>query len=861
MPMVPTFQGNIPRVRDNGGFGMVHAQAITPRTDYAAVMKEALKPINDTANTVQQVLKINHARTVKAESDDAEQQVIQTINTYMNDPENGYMTKQGRNAMDGFEPTIQGMQKDINKIVGSLQPATRQAVESRINDRLNSAVSQATRWNTQQTQKYHFDSSKARVETLLDDGANHYADSDYLAKTWASIETELQYQTQEYAGMPPEAAKQMREQTYGLFQAKRFDAWSQDNPVMAYAAFRSEKKGIDPDIAQKIENSLFAKSRDLLAYQLALSPISYESNEYFEPKDLTNEYNTTLSPEEEKQFQKWAKEQGREKDLFDYDLRGAWKELQSGSMQEDERGHLGDKYKKPNHPTFSNQSIYSNDHNVGGRWEEKNGQTVFTPGRELSKAEADYLEHYFAEVEPGVVLNATVTGGGKTWMDDPRAMTGHAFIDSLNPNQHLSVVAKAMQLRHAMTSELKSSMTLETANSLARVLTTGTDDNPLTLGQFVEVYGPKDGQKNYDQYRMDFDYNQTLYDLRGMSNTAITDMLKAEKPSAQSDNYAQELKYWENKKKAAAQIVKDRTADPVGYAIENGLYGYEPLNFENSAQVSQQLEYRANNSGTIRDSWGTTNNVLSKSEATQLAGVLDKSDIDTKLSTLKMIAHATGSEGIRSVSEQFKGSNAMYAMAMAGIEDYGQDGSISVGEMYLRGKDAIEQKRVKIDNTAMYGLDASIYNALGDEDDVEGVFTNPQVMNSTAELIRGVYGYEALNGGNAQQAIESAVGVIYNHNGKKIVLPSNVSGFTLMGDDFDDLVLKKANEIKKEKKNFYAGGFSITPEEFSQMLPSMKLQTYQRLGNRMAYQVLYNGEVVRNSDGEVFLLEIGGDEE
>ena len=82
-----------------------------------------------------------------------------------------------------------------------------------------------------------------------------------------------------------------------------------------------------------------------------------------------------------------------------------------------------------------------------------------------------------------------------------------------------------------------------------------------------------------------------------------------------------------------------------------------------------------------------------------------------------------------------------------------------------------------------------------------------------------------------------------------------------MGDDFDDLVLKKANDIKKEKKNFYAGGFSITPEEFSQMLPSMKLQTYQRLGNRMAYQVLYNGEVVRNSDGEVYLLEIGGDEE
>ena len=46
MPMVPTFQGNIPRVRDSGGSGMVAAQQVRPQMDYAAVMKEALKPIN-----------------------------------------------------------------------------------------------------------------------------------------------------------------------------------------------------------------------------------------------------------------------------------------------------------------------------------------------------------------------------------------------------------------------------------------------------------------------------------------------------------------------------------------------------------------------------------------------------------------------------------------------------------------------------------------------------------------------------------------------------------------------------------------------------------------------------------------------
>lgn len=731
MPMVPTYQGNIPRVRDTGGSGMVPAQAITPRTDYASVMKEALKPINDAAQTVQEVLKINHAQTVKAESDDAENQVIQTINTYMNDPENGYMTKRGKNAMDGFQPTVENMQADIQKIVGQLQPATRQAIESRINDRLMNAVGQAQRWNTQQTQKYHIDSSRARVETLLDDSANHYADAEYLAKTWASIESELEYQTADYAGMPPEAARQMKDQTFALFQSKRFASWAQDDPVMAFAAFQSEKKNIDPDIAQKIENSLFSQSRDLLAYGLANAPLSYDSD--------------------------------------------------------------------------------------------------------------------------GKLVNTK-------WMDDPRAKTGDAFIDSLPPDQHLSVVAKAMSLRRSMMSELRNSMKLETANSLARVLTTGQDDNPLTLGQFVEVYGPKDGQKNYDQYRMDFDYNQTMYDFKAMSNEDMRSLLKGQKPSTDSDNYAQEYKYWEGKVKAAAEIQKQRMTDPVEYAVENELWGYQPLNFSNTAELQKQLEIRTNNLQNMKTEWGVPDSVMSKSEAKQLVSTLDQADIETKLTLLNQIALSTGADGVRALSEQLKSGNVMYSMAIAGISDYDESGTISVGEMYLRGKDAIEQKRVKVDTSAMYGLEASIYNTLGDEEDAEAVFSNPQAMSATVELVKGVYGYQALNGGTAQDALEQSVGAIYNHNGKKIVLPKNVDGSSWFGDDFDDLIIKQADEIRKGKKNYYAAGMSITPSELADMLPQMKLQTYSRQGSAMTYQVIFNGDEVRDSNGNVLLISIGGEQ-
>ena len=124
-------------------------------------------------------------------------------------------------------------------------------------------------------------------------------------------------------------------------------------------------------------------------------------------EDYSDKFNTVLSPDEEEKYQVWATENHREKDVYDYDLRGAWKELQSGTMSEDERGHLGDKYKKPNHPTFSDQSIYSGQDGVaGGVWSRNaEGKDVYTPGRKLSSVEADRLRRYFLRNEPGVMLD------------------------------------------------------------------------------------------------------------------------------------------------------------------------------------------------------------------------------------------------------------------------------------------------------------------------------------------------------------------------------------------------------------------------------------------------------------------------
>lgn len=121
--------------------------------------------------------------------------------------------------------------------------------------------------------------------------------------------------------------------------------------------------------------------------------------------DFTDKYNTKLTDKEEVLFQQWAKANNRERDTYDYDLRGAWKELMSGTMSEADNGHLGDRYKKPNHPTFSNESIYNGvDGYVGGQWVQKpDGSYSFIVGKN-NLYPKEKLQKYFETVEPNTEL-------------------------------------------------------------------------------------------------------------------------------------------------------------------------------------------------------------------------------------------------------------------------------------------------------------------------------------------------------------------------------------------------------------------------------------------------------------------------
>ena len=119
--------------------------------------------------------------------------------------------------------------------------------------------------------------------------------------------------------------------------------------------------------------------------------------------DYTERYNTKLSDRDEELYQMWLKTLPREQqNTYDYDMRGAWL---AGEGQ-GENGHFTDRFKKPNHPTFSDESIYNGvDGQYGGQWLNIMGRDIFVPTEaNIGMNGQDWLRRYFAEVEPNAIL-------------------------------------------------------------------------------------------------------------------------------------------------------------------------------------------------------------------------------------------------------------------------------------------------------------------------------------------------------------------------------------------------------------------------------------------------------------------------
>lgn len=123
------------------------------------------------------------------------------------------------------------------------------------------------------------------------------------------------------------------------------------------------------------------------------------------PGGPTDQFDQPIPPDRQQEYEQWkAKLPADQQSTADYDLQGAFL---AGIKPDPKTGHLDDTYKKPNHPTFSTDSVYSGDKSgeVGGRWVKVGDKwRFFASPDNLKHYSVDELRDYFRRHEPDSTL-------------------------------------------------------------------------------------------------------------------------------------------------------------------------------------------------------------------------------------------------------------------------------------------------------------------------------------------------------------------------------------------------------------------------------------------------------------------------
>lgn len=129
-------------------------------------------------------------------------------------------------------------------------------------------------------------------------------------------------------------------------------------------AFSTEYPQVAPEISalqnyvvSRQEQPKTGEERGFAEGGFAEGPEQADS-QYAEGGAVGDDYNTKLSPEEEDLFTAWKKRNAPNDSGVDYDLRGVFKD----NLNPTDNGHWSDKFKKPNHETFSDESKYAKEH-------------------------------------------------------------------------------------------------------------------------------------------------------------------------------------------------------------------------------------------------------------------------------------------------------------------------------------------------------------------------------------------------------------------------------------------------------------------------------------------------------------------
>ena len=788
---------------------------------------------------------------------DIDTQVTAGLNDRLYNPESGFMIRQGKDAVLGSEAVIKGFDDIKRKALDGVQnPAVRQMVEPVVNARLQNALDAVNRHAGQESRKYQIQAADSRAIVSIQDAAFNYTDDQRFAQAVGVAQEETATLAKLNGWDDATAQLQATKYRDAGFEM-RYEAWRMKDPVGAFAHFQRNAEQISPLKREQIGRQLFQAAAPALAAQLnqagGVGVVPSAPGDASQPRGIRNNNPGNVM----KGGDSWKGEvQGNDPRYVTFSspeagIRAMGKTLltyQDKHGIDTVEGIIARWAPATENNTVAYATTVAKEMGVkpGDPLNLRDTATLTKLTRAMIRVENGQQPYTDQQITSGLAAategTPIPTSTAASPQRDPTAATGFPMLDALPADWRLHVMQLARAQSNQGMAEARDALRSRVQDASSAYLTNGFAPDAPSEGEFIQAYGQADGVKRFAEFKGVAQLGQTLQQVKTLPAAALVDMLETAKPTP-GEGFAARQQNYEILVKAVDQVKQARATDPVGYAMAVGSYGIKPLQrFDDPKGLTQELARRAGAARQMAVDYGTRLTIMSDPEADAFGQYLGSLQAVDKARVLGQVFTAAGPAGVQSLSTQLNdkhGTLAVAAMLSAHRTTEGSNAAL----LYLQGKEAIEQKRAKIDEAKEYGTKAEIYKAL------EGVYQTPQGRDAAAEAAFGIYAkFRADGGGDVAQAVNIATGGIVEHNGGRIAKPYGWSDSRFA----DALRSTVPARLSAQGGKFIAGGVALSGADLAKFIPAARLQTF----GQGSYLIRTGSDVVRDATGAPFVLKV-----
>ncbi|MDP2074636.1 hypothetical protein [Hydrogenophaga sp.] len=288
--------------------------------------------------------------------------------------------------------------------------------------------------------------------------------------------------------------------------------------------------------------------------------------------------------------------------------------------------------------------------------------------------------------------------------------------------------------------------------------------------------------------------------------------------------------------------VKDYKEDPLLAAQERGvLQSITPVDTQSINGLVKSIGERIQQAGLVQQQTGSAVSPLLAQEAEQVGKMINILPVDQRAGAIAQISQVLGPQQASAFARQIAEKDKALGIAIGLAGSKTTQGRYT-SEIVLRGAQAMKDKSVKTDNSAVTGIRARVAEEIGDAYPSEDV---RETMIDAAVFAE--YGLQAEGSGDLRRAVRLVTGGgIVERGGRKVPLPQGMTP-----EQFDTR-LRNLTPRDLRSDTVVVGGQTISAKDFINQIADAPLIV--RGNGRYAVQA--GGALAMRPDGKPLIVEV-----